>query len=69
DPAAIRARRIAEGYPQYSSLPVIGHLLHVLRPRDEIFALPRQWPKMFGSPSVLVLFGKTFFNLSDPDSV
>ncbi|KAE8737896.1 Cytochrome P450 CYP4, partial [Frankliniella occidentalis] len=34
DPAAIRARRIAEGYPQYSSLPVIGHLLHVLRPRN-----------------------------------
>ncbi|KAK3922994.1 Cytochrome P450 4C1 [Frankliniella fusca] len=69
-PTLCRARRIAKDYPQYSSsLPVLGHLLHILKPRDELFRMLRQWPKMFGSPSVIVLGGKTFFNLSDPESV
>lgn len=35
DPKIRRAVRIAETYPQPSSLPIIGHLLHILKPRGE----------------------------------
>ncbi|XP_052133460.1 cytochrome P450 4C1-like isoform X2 [Frankliniella occidentalis] len=70
DPAVRRARRIAKGYPQYSSsVPIIGHLLHIVKSREELFHLLREWPKMFGSPSVLMLFGRVLFNLSDPVSI
>ncbi|XP_034238722.1 cytochrome P450 4C1-like [Thrips palmi] len=69
DPTIRRAVKIAETYPQPSALPVVGHLLHILKPRNELFWLLRNLHAKFGTRFAIILFARPSFNLADPHAV
>ncbi|KAJ1524217.1 hypothetical protein ONE63_010737 [Megalurothrips usitatus] len=66
--AVRRNLAVARSYPQPRGVPVLGHLLHVLRPREDLFKMVRAFRRDLGSRFSIVCLFTPSFHISDPEA-